>query len=100
MNIYEVLRYPHVTEKASHQNTKLSQYVFRVNSKATKTMIKDAIEKVFNVKVVRVNVINVPPKSGRRGIRNRRLIIRRPGYKKAIVLLSPGDTIEAFEGVK
>jgi large subunit ribosomal protein L23 len=100
MNIYEVLRLPHITEKANYQNTKLKQYVFRVDERATKTMVKDAIEKIFNVNVVRVNVINVPAKSTRRGVRNRRLMIRRPGYKKAIVLLAPGNTIEIFEGVK
>jgi large subunit ribosomal protein L23 len=100
MEIYEVLRHPHVTEKASHQNAKLHQYVFRVAPNANKGMIKDAIEKLFNVTVVRVNVINVPAKSARRGIRNRRLMIRRGSYKKAVVTLMPGESISAFEGVK
>ncbi len=100
MNIYEVLRLPHITEKSNFQNTKLKQYVFRVDKRATKTMVKDAVEKIFNVSVMRVNVINVPAKSSRRGIRNRRLMIRRPSYKKAIVLLAPGNTIDIFEGVK
>ncbi len=100
MEIYDVLRYPHITEKASHQNTKLKQYVFRVASEATKGMIKDAVERSFNVTVVKVNVINVPSKSSRRGIRNRRLMIRRSAYKKAIVTLSAGDSIPIFEGVK
>ncbi|MEI7988081.1 MAG: 50S ribosomal protein L23 [Chloroflexota bacterium] len=100
MEIYDVLRHPHVTEKASHQNIKLHQYVFRVAQDATKGMIKDAIEKLFEVTVVRVNVANMPAKSSRRGIRNRRLMIRRGSYKKAIVTLMPGQTIQAFEGVK
>jgi large subunit ribosomal protein L23 len=100
MEVYDVLRFPHITEKANYQNGKLRQYVFRVAPKATKIMIKDAVEKMFNVEVVQVNTINVPAKSARRGIRNRRLMIRRPGYKKAIVTLLPGQTIQAFEGVK
>jgi large subunit ribosomal protein L23 len=100
MEIYDVLRYPHVTEKASYQNAKLHQYVFRVAQNATKGMIKDAVEKLFDVTVLRVNVINVPAKSGRRGIRNRRLMIRRGSYKKAVVTLMPGQSIQAFEGVK
>jgi large subunit ribosomal protein L23 len=100
MELYEILRYPHVTEKSSHQNTKLKQYVFRVASDVTKGMIKDAVEKIFEVSVVRVNVINVPQKSTRRGTKNRRLTIRRPKYKKAVVTLVPGDSIRVFEGVK
>ncbi len=100
MELYEVLRYPHVTEKSSHQNSKLKQYVFRVGSDVTKGMVKDAVEKIFEVKVVRVNIINVPAKSTHRGTRNRRLIVRRASYKKAMVTLVAGDTIRAFEGVK
>lgn len=100
MEIYNILRHPYVTEKSSHQNAKLRQYVFRVDSGATKGMIKDAVEKLFDVKVVRVNVVNLPAKSGRRGLRSRRLIIRRPAYKKAMITLAAGDTIQAFEGVK
>ncbi len=100
MEMYDILRFPHVTEKANYQNAKLKQYVFRVAPKATKGMIKDAVEKMFNVDVLQVNVVNVPAKSSRRGIRNRRLVVRRPGYKKAIITLSPGQTIQAFEGVK
>ena len=46
-----------------------------------------------------LNVVNIPPKRSRR-LRNRRLLIRRPGYKKAVVTLAPGDTIDVFEGVQ
>jgi large subunit ribosomal protein L23 len=97
--VYEVLVRPIVTEKSAYQSTTLGQYVFEVASKATKAQIKEAVEVLFDVRVLRVNVVNIPPKRSRR-LRNRRLLIRRPGYKKAIVTLAPGDTIDVFEGVR
>lgn len=97
--IYEVLRRPYITEKSNFQTGKLNQYVFEVAANATKSMIKDAVETLFDVTVVRVNVINVPAKRGRKGM-SRRVLIRRPGYKKAIVTLDPGDSIDVFEGVR
>lgn len=97
---YNVILRPHVTEKANYQNQTFHQYVFDVATGATKNMVKDAVEKVFDVTVVRVNVVNTPAKRTRRGIRSRRTVVRRNAYKKAIVTLAPGDTIQAFEGVK
>lgn len=97
--IYDVIRRPLITEKSNSQNTDLHQYTFEVASGASKTLVKDAIETLFDVDVVSVNVINVPLKYSRKW-RNRRLSVRRGAYKKAIVTLAPGDTIEAFEGVK
>ena len=64
-----------------------------------KYLVKDAIETLFDVNVVRVNMINAPPKRTRRWS-NRRVMVRRSGYKKAIVTLAEGDTIDIFEGVK
>lgn len=97
--IYEVLRRPLVTEKSNYQNSKLHQYVFEVTRDATKNLVKDAVETIFDVKVLRVNVINMPAKRSRRA-RSRRLMVRQSGYKKAIVTLAAGDTISVFEGVK
>ena len=97
--IYDVLRRPILTEKSSHQYLKLHQYVFEVAPDATKSMVKDAVETLFDVTVKKVNIINAPAKRSRRA-RSRRLLVRRSGYKKAIVTLDPGDTIEAFEGVR
>ena len=97
--IYDVLIRPLVTEKSSYQSGKLNQYSFVVDKKATKTMVKDAIETLFDVNVVRVNIINAPAKRGRRA-RSRRLLVRRPGYKKAIISLAEGETLEIFEGVQ
>jgi large subunit ribosomal protein L23 len=97
--IYDVLRRPLVTEKSNYQNAELHQYVFEVATDASKTLVKDAIETLFNVHVVHINVINVPAKKARRW-RNRRLMTRRSAYRKAIVTLAPDDTINVFEGVK
>lgn len=97
--IYDVLRRPLITEKSNYLNSDLHQYVFEVSGDATKCMVKDAIETLFNVTVLRVNVMTMPAKR-KRNMRNRRVSIRRGQYKKAIVTLAPGDTISAFEGVK
>lgn len=95
--IYEVLRRPLVTEKTNYQK-KLNQYVFEVSPDATRTLVKDAVETLFDVNVVKVNIVNMPAKRSRRA-RSRRLLVRRPGYKKAIVTLAEGQTLEFLEGV-
>lgn len=97
--IHEVLRRPLVTEKSSRQSGSLSQYAFEVASDATRTMVKDAIETLFDVHVAKVNILNTPAKRGRRA-RSRRLLVRKSGFKKAIVTLAEGQTLEIFEGVK
>lgn len=97
--IYDVLRRPLVTEKSSYQSSKLGQYSFEVVESATRTMVKDAVETMFDVKVERVNIINVPAKRGRRS-KSRRLLVRNPSYKKAIVTLAEGQTLEIFGGVQ
>ena len=97
--IYDILRRPLVTEKSNYQNTDLHQYVFEVAGDATKTQVKDAVETLFDVKVLSVNVLNVPAKRARRW-RNRRMLVRRGEYKKAIVTLAADDSIDFFEGVK
>jgi large subunit ribosomal protein L23 len=97
--IYDVLRRPLVTEKSNYQNSDLHQYVFEVAMDATKSLVKDAVETLFDVDVLRVNIVNIPAKRSRRA-KSRRLLVRRSAYKKAIVSLSPKDTIDVFEGVK
>ena len=96
--IYDVLRRPLVTEKSSYQSGKLNQYSFIVADSATRSQVKDAIETLYDVKVVRVNVINVPAKRGRR-LRSRRLLVRKAAYKKAVITLAEGQTLQIFEGV-
>lgn len=97
--IYDVLRRPIVTEKSNYLVTKLHQYVFEVANDANRTLVKDAVEKLFDVTVVRVNIINAPAKRTRRA-RSRRLLISNPAYKKAVVTLIPEDRIPIFEGVE
>ena len=58
--VYDVLIRPLVTEKSSYQSGKLNQYSFIVANRATKSMVKDAIETTFDVDVVRVNILNAP----------------------------------------
>jgi large subunit ribosomal protein L23 len=96
--IYDVLRRPLVTEKTSYQSGKLNQYSFIVANNATRSQVKDAIETLYDVSVVRVNVINVPAKRGRR-LRSRRLLVRKAAYKKAVITLAEGQRLEIFEGV-
>lgn len=98
-SIFEVLRRPIVTEKSNYMVNKLHQYVFEVASDANRTMVKDAVEKIFSVKVVRVNIINAPAKRGRKG-RSRRISVTNAGYKKAVITLIPEDRIPIFEGVE
>ncbi|MBP9675777.1 MAG: 50S ribosomal protein L23 [Anaerolineaceae bacterium] len=97
--IYDILRRPIVTEKTNYLASNLHQYVFEVSDDANRTMVKDAVEKLFNVNVLKVNIINAPAKRSRRA-RSRRLLVRNSGYRKAIVTLSPEDRIPIFEGVE
>lgn len=97
--IYDVLRRPLVTEKSNYQSSRLHQYVFEVAQTANRTLVKDAVEQLFDVTVVRVNLMNVPAKRSRKS-RNRRWVISRDSYKKAIVTLAPEDRIPIFEGVE
>jgi large subunit ribosomal protein L23 len=98
-SIYDVLRRPILTEKSSHQYAKLNQYVFEVDKNANKSMIKEAVETVFDVKVLRVNTMIMPAKRSRRAL-SRRVLVRKSAYKKAVVTLAPGETIAVFEGVR
>lgn len=97
--IYDILRRPLVTEKSNYQMNKLHQYVFEVARDATRTQVKDAVEKLFNVSVLQVNILRVPAKRKRQA-RNRQETVRNPAYKKAVVTLSPADRIPFFEGVE
>jgi large subunit ribosomal protein L23 len=94
MHLYEVLRRPLITEKATSLKEK-DKYAFEVASKATESQIKEAVEKAFKVKVSKVNVMTVPGKSRRFG---KRQVTSSP-WKKAIVTLAPGHKITFFEGV-
>lgn len=94
MDKYQVLHRPIVTEKTTLQGEN-GRYTFEVERRATKQEIKEAVEEVFGVQVLVVNVMNMPGKSRRFGRH-----IRPPSpWKKATVTLAPGQRIEFFEGV-
>lgn len=95
MHPYEVLRRPLLTEKTNTQSDTENRYTFEVDRRANKLQIKEAVETAFDVRVLAVNVINVPGKQRRLG----RQVGRRPGWKKAIVTLAAGQRIQLFEGV-
>ena len=93
-SINDVLIEPVLSEKATILREQ-GKYVFKVLPSANKYQIKDAVAKLFKVKVTACHVMNVFGKLKRQ--RNR--IGRTPGWKKAIVKLAPGETIKIFEGV-
>ena len=95
MHASQVILAPIVSEK-SYAATTRGSYTFRVHSDAHKTQIRQAVEELFEVKVERVNVIKVQAKPKRRGAFKG----ARPGWKKAVVQLRAGDTIEIFEGAQ
>lgn len=97
--VYEILLRPILSEKSSYQSAKLNQFVFEVARQATKAHIKEAVETLFDVNVLRVNVINEPAKRSRRA-RSRRVLVRRSATRKAVVALKAGQSINLFEGVK
>jgi large subunit ribosomal protein L23 len=96
---FDILRRPLITEKTAYLSSKLNQYAFEVPVEVTRSQVKDAVEKAFDVKVLKVNTITVIAKMNRRG-RSRRLAIRKSAYKKAIVTVRPEDRIPVFEGVE
>jgi large subunit ribosomal protein L23 len=91
----EVLLAPVVSEK-SYSLIEDRKYSFRVHPDAHKTQIRQAVEELFDVKVQNVNVVQVRSKPKRRGM----IPGRKPGWKKAIVQLREGETIEIFEGAQ
>ena len=94
MEARDIIIKPVVTEKSigMMENNK---YVFKVALKANKIEIKKAVEEIFKVKVVDVNTVRVKGKEKRMG----RSVGRTSDYKKAIVQLAEGDSIEIFEGL-
>jgi large subunit ribosomal protein L23 len=94
MQVFDILRRPVITEKSTILQEG-GRYTFEVALNATKHQIKEAVEEAFNVDVLQVNTMHVRGKRKRFGPR----IAQGRSWKKAIVLLSPGDTITIFEGV-
>ena len=95
MHVYEVLKRPVLTEKSNYQADALHRYTFEVDSRANKHQVREAVEHIFNVTVVDVNMMKVRGKNRRLG----RYLGRTPDWKKAIVTVAPGESISFFEGV-
>lgn len=93
-NLRDVLKRPLVTEKTSVMMQD-NKYTFEVSAEASKTEIRQAVEKIWNVKVLAVTTVNIPGKTKRRG----NMVVKTSGYKKAIVKLAAGQTIPVFEGM-
>jgi len=95
MHIYEVLKRPIVTEKTSSLASDFHRYTFEVDKRANKHLVKEAVEEAFDVEVTAVNIMNVRGKTRRHGKQTGRT----RDWKKAVVTLVPGQSIEFFEGV-
>lgn len=93
-DVYGIIEKPLITEK-SVDGTEIGKYTFRVSKDANKIEIADAVEKIFNVKVRGVNTMTVKGKKKRVRYKTGRT----SDWKKAIVTLEPGNTIEIFEGM-
>ena len=92
--IYEVIRRPVITEKSTYMANELNQYVFEVHPKVNKIQVREAVEIIFDVDVLKVHMANVPTKFGRRW---RRRYPRQSAWKKAIVTIESGQKIPLFE---
>ncbi|MDI6615192.1 MAG: 50S ribosomal protein L23 [Syntrophaceae bacterium] len=95
MNIYSIIKKPVVTEKSTIARDEENKYLFEVDRGATKIDIRNAVEKLFKVTVLNVHTVNVSGKKKRVG----RVVGRRRSWKKAVVTLAPGSSIEVHEGV-
>jgi large subunit ribosomal protein L23 len=88
--IFQILRAPHISEKAAIVGDASNQHVFKVSTDAKKDEIKQAVEQMFNVKVAKVRTVNVKGKSKRQGVR----MGKRSDWKKAYVSLEQGHEID------
>jgi len=93
MNPYQIIRRPVVTERGTRLREE-NKYLFEVDRRANKVEIKQAVEVLFNVRVAQVNTVSMKGKPKRLG----RFVGRTSNWKKAIVTLKEGHSIEFFEG--
>ena len=93
-DIYQVIKKPLITEKATLLKEKNNKVAFVVAQEANKAEIKEAVERLLKVKVIKVNCSSMQGKTRRLG----RTSGKRPDWKKAVVTLRQGDRIEFFEG--
>tara|TARA_A100000164_G_scaffold375567_1_gene410878 strand:- start:725 stop:1018 length:294 start_codon:yes stop_codon:yes gene_type:complete len=94
INLYDKILYPLVTEKSTNQS-EYNKIVFKVPSKANKKNLKKNIEKIFKVSVTKINIIN----KQRRTKLTRGKKVKISGFKKAIITLKKGQSIDLTTGV-
>jgi len=99
MKLSEVLIKPVLTEKANAQQDKLRRYAFKVAKKANKLEIKKAVQEFYGVNVVDVNTTVVPGKNKTRFTKAGFIKGVRPAYKKALVTVAEGDTIDLYANI-
>jgi|ERR1017187_4959727 large subunit ribosomal protein L23 len=99
MRLSDVLIKPILTEKANSQQEKLRRYAFRVDRKANKLEIKKAIEGFYGVTITDVNTVIVPAKHKTRSTKAGIVEGRKPSYKKALVTLAKGETIDLYSNI-
>jgi large subunit ribosomal protein L23 len=95
----DVLIKPILTEKANAQQEKLRRYAFKVDRKANKLEIKKAVETFYGVTIIDVNTIIVPAKHKTRSTKAGIVEGRKPAYKKALVTLAEGETIDLYSNI-
>jgi len=93
-NFLDTIRSPNVTEKSTSLS-EFNKFVFKVDKNASKKVIKKSVEKIFKVKVIKINTINLKGKA--KVIRGRKT--KKTGYKKAIVTLKEGQSIDLTTGL-
>jgi large subunit ribosomal protein L23 len=99
MKLSDVLVKPILTEKANAQQEKLRRYAFRVDRKANKLEIKKAVEDFYGVTVVNVNTSVVPGKNKTRFTKAGYVKGRKPSFKKALVTVADGETIDLYASI-
>lgn len=95
----EILKKPLITEKASALSDKAGKYTFLVDKKANKVEIKKAVEKMYGVNVEVVNTAIIASKPKNRNTKSRIVSGRKPSYKKAIVKVAAGETIDFYNEI-
>ena len=94
MDSYQIIKRPLITEKSNTERESHNRISFEVDLRANKSEIKKTIERLFNVKVTKINTVTMPGKSRRFG----RSVSAPKKWKKAIATLKEGDRIDIFEG--
>ncbi len=99
MKLTEIIIKPILTEKANAQQEKLSRYAFKVDRRANKLEIKTAIEQFYGVNVLEVNTLVVPGKNKSRSTKAGVVSGIKSGYKKALVTVAKGETIDLYASI-